>query len=72
MKIWVNNAVRKDLGWAASHLCESLRVRLLSSVSWDAEDADETVFCDVCKSGLGFWFPVHQQGFYSPVLAYTA
>jgi len=71
-KIWVNNAVCENLSWAASHLRESLRIRLLSSVSWDAEDADETVYCDACKTGLGFWFLVHQQGFYSPVPTYMA
>ena len=72
MKIWVNNEVHMDLNWAESHLHNSLGIRLLSSVSWDIEDADETVFCDACKTGLGFWFPTHCEGFYSPVLLNTA
>jgi hypothetical protein len=67
MKIWVNNDVRADLNWAIDHLRESLGIRLLSSVSWDAEDADETVFCDACMQGLAFWYPNRQQGFYSTV-----
>lgn len=56
MTIWVNNAVHEDLTWATSHLHDSLRVRLLSLVSWDAEDADKTIFCDACPTGLAFWF----------------
>jgi hypothetical protein len=67
MKIWVNNDVRADLNWAIDHLRESLGIRLLSSVSWDAEDADETVFCDACMQGLAFWYPNRRQGFYSMV-----
>lgn len=57
MRIWVNNAVWDDLQWAFAQLWDSLGIRLLSSVSWEAGDADETVFCDACQSGLGFWFP---------------
>lgn len=72
MTIWVNNAVHEDLTWATSHLCDSLRVRLLSLVSWDAEDADKTIFCDACPTGLAFWFPSRCRGFFSPVPVYTA
>ena len=67
MNIWINNDVCADLTWAASHLCNSLRVRLLSSVTWDVEDADKIVCCDACKMGLAFWFPTHHQGFYSQI-----
>jgi hypothetical protein len=72
MKIWVNNAVRDDLIWAMSHLRTSLGVRLLSSVTWDVEDADKTIFCDACQTGLAFWFPAHSQGYYSPVPLVTS
>jgi hypothetical protein len=72
MKIWVNNNVCADLNWAMSHLRESLAIRLLSCVTWDAEDADETLFCDACMQGLAFWYPRRRQGFYSPVPTATA
>ena len=32
----------------------SLEINLLSSVSWEIEDADATVFCDACMEGLLF------------------
>ena len=66
-KIWVNNTVRKDLMWAMMHLRESLGIRLLSSITWEAVDADKTIFCNACMEGLGFWYPNRHQGFYSPV-----
>jgi hypothetical protein len=67
MKIWINNAVREDLNWATSHMRDSLGIRLLSSYTWEAEDADEVVYCDACMNGLAFWFPSWHQGFYSSV-----
>lgn len=69
MKIWVNE-VRSDLQWAMRLLRNSLGVRLLSTVSWNSEDADEIIFCDACMEGLAFWYPSRRQGFYSPVPAY--
>jgi hypothetical protein len=47
-KIWVNNAVCEDLNWVTHHMRASLGINLLSSMSWDTEDADATVFCDAC------------------------
>jgi hypothetical protein len=65
MKIWVNNEIRRDLNWAIGHLQESLGIRLLSSITWGPEDADETIFCDACMSGLAFWYPKHHTGFFA-------
>jgi len=67
MKIWVNNEVRNDLQWAIELLRNSLGVRLLSTVSWNEDDADEIVYCDACMEGLAFWYPGRSEGFYSPV-----
>lgn len=72
MKIWVNKAVCDDFTWAMEHLCDSLGIRLLSSISWTIEDVDETIFCDACQTGLAFWFPACFQGYYSPVPLDTA
>jgi hypothetical protein len=66
-KVWVNNAVREDLKWATHHMRASLGVKLLSSISWDVEDADAIVFCDACMEGLAFYYPDRCVGFYSPV-----
>jgi hypothetical protein len=57
MKIWVNNEVRSDLEWAMTHLRESLGVKLLSTVTWNMDEADKTIFCDACLQGLAFWYP---------------
>jgi len=66
MKIWVNNEVQQDLNWAMGHMQESLRIRLLTSIFWDSEDVDETIFCDACMLRMGFWFPAQCEGFYVP------
>jgi hypothetical protein len=66
-RVWVNNAIRDDFLWAAAHLERSSGVRLLKSTSWDPSLADVTVYCDACLEGLGFWFPDHRVGYYSPV-----
>jgi len=66
-KIWVNNAVREDLKWATHHMRASLGINLLSSVTWDVEDADATVFCDACMEGLAFYYPDRSTAYYAPV-----
>jgi hypothetical protein len=66
-RIWVNNAVREDFNWAADLIEHSSGVRLLKSTSWDPSLADVTIYCDACLDGLGFWFPDHRVGYYSPV-----
>lgn len=64
MNIWVNNAVHCNLRWAINHLHQSLRIRLLSSVTWKIKDADKVIFCDACMMGLAFWYPSHQQAWW--------
>ena len=72
MKIWVNNNIRRDLEWAIGHLQTSLRIRLLSSMTWGPEDTDEMVFCNACMMGLTFWYPAHCRGFYAMMLTVVA
>jgi len=50
----------------------SFGINLLLSVSWDAEVADVTVFCNTCMEGLAFYYPNHRTGFYAPVPNDTA
>jgi hypothetical protein len=66
-QIYVNNAIRSELTWAADHLQQATGVHLLSSVSWQTSQADFTVFCDASLSGLGFWYPDSHTGFHSPI-----
>jgi len=41
-------------------------------MTWSPEDADETVFCDACMTGLAFWYPAHHEGFYAMMPAMVA
>ena len=66
-KIWVNNAVRADLTWAADHLENLFGVQILRSQRWRVTDADIVVYCDACLDGLGCWFPDHGVGFYADI-----
>jgi hypothetical protein len=66
-RVWVNNAIRDDFNWAANLIERSTGVRLLKSCAWDPSLADVTVYCDACLEGMGFWFPDHRVGYYSPV-----
>ena len=65
--IRINNAVRADLEWAASHLEHDTDVRILHQIHWDTSSADVTLYCDACLQGMGFWFPDKFVGYYSPV-----
>jgi hypothetical protein len=64
--IWVNNLIRDDLRWAANHIKSSSGVYLLRSLDWGLDDSDLTIYCDACMDGMGFWYPDHSVGYYSP------
>jgi hypothetical protein len=40
-------------------------LHLLHSVSWPAETATLTIYCDACPLGMGFWYPDLDLAFYS-------
>jgi hypothetical protein len=63
----LNNSIRHDLNWLLSHMDCSDGVHLLNSISWPVADADTTIFCDACRTGMGFWYPELQLGFFCPV-----
>ncbi|KDR64848.1 hypothetical protein GALMADRAFT_82606, partial [Galerina marginata CBS 339.88] len=65
--IWVNNLVREDLLWAANHIKMSSGVYLLRTLDWGVDNSDLTIYCDACMEGMGFWYPDHSLGYYSPV-----
>ena len=66
-KLYVNNAIRSDLLWAIDHLSRLPGTHVLQSVDWDLDTADLTAYCDASLTGLGFWFPGLNTGFWSPV-----
>jgi hypothetical protein len=63
--LWINNAVRGDLRWAHDKVKASPGLLLLESVSWPAETATYTIFCDACPTGMGFWYPRLNIAFYA-------
>lgn len=65
-KIWVNNDIRLDLDWALRHLRDLSGTRMIKSTAWDPASADVTIFADACLQGMGFWYPDHSVGYYSP------
>jgi len=67
IEIWVNNLVREELMWAADHIRASTGVHLLRTIDWGLEDSNLTIYCDACLEGMGFWYPDHSLGYYSPV-----
>lgn len=66
-KLYVNNAIRSDLLWAVDHLSRLSGTRVLQSLDWDLDSADITAYCDASLTGLGFWFPGFDAGFWSPI-----
>jgi hypothetical protein len=63
--IWINNAVRDDLLWALKKVETMPGLLLLKSLSWPAEAATYTIYCDACPNGMGFWYPSLDIAFYS-------
>ncbi|KAJ7471793.1 hypothetical protein FB451DRAFT_307877 [Mycena latifolia] len=67
--IYINTAIKSDLGWFLGHLRKSNGVLFFQSLDWNPLiDADLTVYCDASlRKGMGFWIPELLLGFYSPV-----
>jgi hypothetical protein len=64
-QLWINNSIRLDFEWALFILEQLQGVNLLESFSWDVSDATQTVYCDACPEGMGFWYPASGIGFHS-------
>lgn len=65
--VHINMAVCYDLGWALRHLHTLPGTRLMSSGAWHPSQADYTLYCDACLSGMGFWYADSTDGFYCDV-----
>lgn len=66
-KIYINNVICFNLTWAHDHLISLQGTHIMSCTIWNPEDADVTIFVDVCLEGMGFWYVNSTEGFYSPV-----
>jgi hypothetical protein len=44
-----------------------LGIKILSSISWEPENADVSIYCNASIEGIGFWYPDHMMAFYAPV-----
>lgn len=64
LRIWCNTDIRADLLWAADHIENSDGVLILHSKAWPAYSADIIIECDACPTGMAFWFPSLQQGYF--------
>jgi hypothetical protein len=62
----LNNSIRPDLQWLLFHIEHLNGIHLLQSISWPVADTNTTIFHDACPSGLGFWYPKLNLGFFCP------
>lgn len=52
-----NSSTREDLDWLGKIRISWDGRQLLDSFFWKIDDADFTMFCNECPSGLGMWIP---------------
>ena len=65
-RVYINNAIRDDLTWASNHIKASDGVHLFKSLTWNPSSADFIIYCDACPEGMGYWYPVSKDGYYTP------
>lgn len=53
-----------DLAWTLKKISGLPGLLLLESSIWILEDALFTLFCDACPTGMGFWIPKLNIGFF--------
>ena len=61
--VWVNTAIREDLGWARMKLDNSDGAHFLKSLSWELSEALCVAKTDTCPEGFAFWYPQLDMGF---------
>ena len=65
--IWVSKALCRELIWFTNHVKISDGIYIMTSVGWGKNDADFSIFCNACPSGMGFWYPARCLGFVFPL-----
>ncbi|KAJ6514329.1 hypothetical protein C8R47DRAFT_1190483 [Mycena vitilis] len=68
--IFVNEAVRRDLDWLASHIESADGIFLIDSVDYHPDDANLIIYCDASthgggRGGMGFYLPALGVGYQS-------
>lgn len=66
--IYLNNSVKEDLRWYLDRTRRSSGVLAFQALDWNPYvEADYTIFCDACPSGMGFWSPDTHLGHFCKV-----
>jgi len=66
--ICLNTSVCTDFQWALLLLEKLPLIHLLCSLMWAPDQADVTILCDACPTGMGFWILSTTAGFYTQSL----
>ncbi|KAF8583650.1 DNA/RNA polymerase [Ramaria rubella] len=70
--VYLNCEVVADLTWIADTMEYADGVCILTAIEWLPCQADLTIYCDASMSGLGFYIPELNLGFYSSIPNDTA
>lgn len=62
-RIYLNAEVKRDFAWFADVFESWDGLHAVDARLWTPDQADLTICCDACMSGLGFWSPDLNQGF---------
>lgn len=62
--IWVSVTLCRELTWFVDRVEKSDGVHLLMSTGWGKNDAEVSLYCDACATGMGFWYPAGNVGFF--------
>ena len=67
--IWVSVTICQELSWFTKRVEKSDSVHMLYSCQWEPADANLTIFCDACPTGMVFWIPSLDLAFQHMILA---
>ncbi|VDC07992.1 unnamed protein product [Peniophora sp. CBMAI 1063] len=62
-RIYLNAEVKRDFAWFADVFESWDGLHAAEARIWTPDQADLSIFCDACMSGLGFWTPNVNRGF---------
>ncbi|KAJ7509525.1 hypothetical protein B0H11DRAFT_2216437 [Mycena galericulata] len=66
--IYINEAVKEDLRWFVDHVRLSNGIFAFHAIDWNPfNEADFTLHCDACPTGMGFWSSSLHLGYFAPV-----
>ncbi|KAF8524982.1 hypothetical protein JB92DRAFT_2702570 [Gautieria morchelliformis] len=65
--LYLNQAVIGDLTWLTDTIAVSDGLCLVNSLIWGCADANLIIYCHTSLEGMGFYVPVLDHAFYSPI-----